>query len=944
MGRKDWVLTLIVSLFVLHSLILGFFMLYQTHEIITGKATAQVGRVGVCINNLPILDLSNCSRNLTQNTPYYCIVNGTDADNDTIIYSSSFITSRTVFAISPFGVISFTPVNDDVGNHTANITADDSVCPDTTSWSLFSFSVANVNDPPYLNKTIPDQLLIENTQLRSVFLNDHFKDPDNDPLTYTHTLTANFTIIITDGSQLVINPTACPAEEYIIFTAKDPYNLSADSNIVKLNCSLPQTEITEDGIVEGSGGSGGSGGGATRTCIPELFCYDWEACQANGTQRKKCFDENGCNDDIIILYRECEYISQCHNKLRDWNEEGVDCGGPCPPCPTCYDGKKNGLEEDIDCGGTCDPCIHSLVAFGELATTTGYEDDLINKQWRISIADIQKKNITVIDRNLADVPYARFSTNASSLFYLKEHDIWKSAQGISRRITETKDILTFSHPGQAIYYSNENYIENILYPHLIILDITTLEEEDTPLTSPVFFPDAKGTLVAYQTKNYRPDITKRAYLKGFSQFIFGKLILPEYSEIRVVDEAYKDVLKISDSRNNLYTPRFSPDGKIILYVIDDGSQTDIMIASVDGTMKKKLTNTPSYQEIFPLFSRDGTRILFAADYDGKYAIYTTDIAGNETSVLLSGPNPIIPFDWYFSPSCFDGIKNQDEADVDCGGFCGSCGTCTDGMKNQNEIGIDCGGPCKPCEEESPAEVRTQRLLFLFAGFGLLLILLLIFLFHKQLKKIIKKFLDRILHREHREILLDSRHKHNLLKRIFEAEQATIDLKDRTLLYSLIARDFMRTILTLSPEFDDGTAERELKAMRISFDLKKIFGAFLSCLNTVEFGIHPLKEIQILQYLEELRTLVLTVSERSPEDLKVARTTTPLSDDADDDTRIRLIIKDIYIALQFEEILVAKKKYVELHHLYRQIPEHKKHAYYENIHSAYRLITYCSSLA
>jgi hypothetical protein len=47
-------------------------------------------------------------------------------------------------------------------------------------------------------------------------------------------------------------------------------------------------------------------------------------------------------------------------------------------------------------------------------------------------------------------------------------------------------------------------------------------------------------------------------------------------------------------------------------------------------------------------------------------------------------------------SCSDSIQNQDETGVDCGGACGVCPTCEDGIKNQNEKGIDCGGNCEPC--------------------------------------------------------------------------------------------------------------------------------------------------------------------------------------------------------------------------------------------------------
>jgi len=51
---------------------------------------------------------------------------------------------------------------------------------------------------------------------------------------------------------------------------------------------------------------------------------------------------------------------------------------------------------------------------------------------------------------------------------------------------------------------------------------------------------------------------------------------------------------------------------------------------------------------------------------------------------------------YVPPSCSDGIQNQDETGVDCGGVCSPCATCTDGVQNQGETGVDCGGPCDPC--------------------------------------------------------------------------------------------------------------------------------------------------------------------------------------------------------------------------------------------------------
>ncbi len=52
-------------------------------------------------------------------------------------------------------------------------------------------------------------------------------------------------------------------------------------------------------------------------------------------------------------------------------------------------------------------------------------------------------------------------------------------------------------------------------------------------------------------------------------------------------------------------------------------------------------------------------------------------------------------------TCSDGIQNQGETGVDCGGPCAACPTCNDGIQNQGETGIDCGGPCVACPPPPP---------------------------------------------------------------------------------------------------------------------------------------------------------------------------------------------------------------------------------------------------
>eukprot|EP00121_Abeoforma_whisleri_P011547 Awhi_evm1s10652 len=52
-----------------------------------------------------------------------------------------------------------------------------------------------------------------------------------------------------------------------------------------------------------------------------------------------------------------------------------------------------------------------------------------------------------------------------------------------------------------------------------------------------------------------------------------------------------------------------------------------------------------------------------------------------------------------NPQCDDNILGFGEDYTDCGEVCGNvCSTCGDGIQNQDETGIDCGGSvCQPCE-------------------------------------------------------------------------------------------------------------------------------------------------------------------------------------------------------------------------------------------------------
>lgn len=69
-----------------------------------------------------------------------------------------------------------------------------------------------------------------------------------------------------------------------------------------------------------------------------------------------------------------------------------------------------------------------------------------------------------------------------------------------------------------------------------------------------------------------------------------------------------------------------------------------------------------------------------------------------------------------TPTCFDGRKNQDETDIDCGGVCETCVTpanCNNRKTDPGEEGVDCGGECSvPCNDRtrmrSSEELETEE--------------------------------------------------------------------------------------------------------------------------------------------------------------------------------------------------------------------------------------------
>jgi hypothetical protein len=62
-------------------------------------------------------------------------------------------------------------------------------------------------------------------------------------------------------------------------------------------------------------------------------------------------------------------------------------------------------------------------------------------------------------------------------------------------------------------------------------------------------------------------------------------------------------------------------------------------------------------------------------------------------------------------TCSDGVQNQDEVGIDCGGAeCSECASCSDSTQGPDETGVDCGGPlCNACPDGSGCQQSSDCL-------------------------------------------------------------------------------------------------------------------------------------------------------------------------------------------------------------------------------------------
>ena len=164
-------------------------------------------------------------------------------------------------------------------------------------------------------------------------------------------------------------------------------------------------------------------------------------------------------------------------------------------------------------------------------------------------------------------------------------------------------------------------------------------------TNNIYIIDADGSNVRrltvdnlanqYSGLSWSPDGKKLALgLSSVSQygaFFYQGIYLMDLDNLGLTRLTY-DTYTIHQAN-----PKWSPDGKYILYLVLGSELSNIYVMNADGTDQVALSQDPSTYDTDPSWSPDGEYIVFSSNRYGGYHLYVMNADGSNQLRLTNGP-------------------------------------------------------------------------------------------------------------------------------------------------------------------------------------------------------------------------------------------------------------------------------------------------------------------
>ncbi len=322
----------------------------------------------------------------------------------------------------------------------------------------------------------------------------------------------------------------------------------------------------------------------------------------------------------------------------------------------------------------------------------------------------------------------------------------------------------------------------------------------------------------------------------------------------------------------------------------------------------------------------------------------SDIAGCEDGDMLFWRNCT------YLPQCKNGIKDSGEEGVDCGGPCPVCPTCFDGVRNQGELGVDCGGPCAAvCSSvEVPKPVKSSnKPIFILMGFVIVISFLFIVyrLFFEQIHKFFARLLLLFIKKHNKLILLTNDQRDFLLNSISDLESKDLlfqsdlnklsEFQDEL---SFILRNLF--VFILSDSFDENNISLLIEKLKIPSLLKTIFKKYYFELLILERS-DTLSIGELKLHLEVLRLRIFSLSNVNRSLISHAIIESP-ENNSNRYLLLLSLIHNLYLALQFGKVSLAKKKYLFALGVYAHLPVPIQSKVFNILHLSFDDIRYISS--